>query len=74
MLIGSVYIPLVGPGKYRPWGFLNILFHYYPVRNISRVEEGEILKEEKDGIKPEISDILRIYLDKVEIAQYKNHR
>ncbi|RHZ57001.1 hypothetical protein Glove_395g76 [Diversispora epigaea] len=76
VLFSSIYVPLIGTGKFRPWGFLNILFNYYPVKNISRIEEeGRISKEEDTiSLRPEMSDILRIYLDKIEIARYKHHR
>ncbi|GET04245.1 hypothetical protein GLOIN_2v1479187 [Rhizophagus clarus] len=76
VLIGSVYLPLVGQGKYRPWGFINRLTGYYPVEHINRsgdspqITEAGLLK--KGGNGPTIEEKLEIYLDKIGNARYSN--
>ncbi|CAG8499592.1 2646_t:CDS:2 [Diversispora eburnea] len=74
VLFSSIYFPLIGAGKFRPWGFLYVLFNYYPVKEITKIEEeGRLSKGEDDtnSSRPGISEVLRLYLDKIEIAQYK---
>jgi len=83
VLFGSVYLPLVGQGKYRPWGYINRLAGYYPIEHVKRSEkspqiiEAGLLKkndEKNDGGQnndgPTIEEKLEIYLDKIGKAKY----
>ncbi|CAG8644543.1 547_t:CDS:2 [Cetraspora pellucida] len=68
-------------GRYRPWGLINSLLHYFPVEHMK--EKGNELVIQEEGLKgdgnmnisektnePSISEILKIYLDKFELAKY----
>lgn len=76
VLISSVYLPLVGQGKYRPWGYINRLTGYYPVEHINRsgnspqIIEAGLLKKGDDS--PTIEEKLGIYLEKFGKAKYSN--
>jgi hypothetical protein len=76
ILIGSVYLPLVGQGRYRPWGYINRVTGYYPVEHLNRsgnspqITEAGLLKKGDDV--PTIEERLEIYLDKIGQAKYSN--
>ncbi|EXX65527.1 hypothetical protein RirG_132390 [Rhizophagus irregularis DAOM 197198w] len=79
VLITSVYLPLVGQGKYRPWGYINRLTGYYPVEHISRsgnspqiIEAGLLKKGDDSPTIPTIEEKLGIYLEKIGKAKYSN--
>ncbi|CAG8457965.1 3941_t:CDS:2 [Dentiscutata erythropus] len=78
----NFYFVLVGRGRYRPWGFINYILRYFPIEHIK--ERGGELSTQEEGLKsdtnmnfsekvnePSISEILRIYLDKSELAKYE---
>lgn len=80
VLIGNIYIPLIGRGKFRPWGYINRFTGYYPIENIKQsgkadhsslnnIESG-LLKQSNGPNGPGIEEILEIYLDRVEKAKY----
>ncbi|RIA99673.1 hypothetical protein C1645_730749 [Glomus cerebriforme] len=83
VLIGNIYIPLIGRGKYRPWGYINRLIGYYPIEHIQRslksphlIEDGLLKNNDNNIIKlgdsPRIEEKLEIYLDRIEKANYSN--
>jgi len=74
----SAYLPIVGRGRYRPWGILHSIAHYYPVEHIKQKgETGLGTKEEaglvtKEEVAPTIDERLDIYLDRFRKAKYDN--
>ncbi|CAG8648141.1 14535_t:CDS:2 [Acaulospora morrowiae] len=72
ILFGSVYVPLVGRGKYRPWGFLHMALGYYPIEHISPSDE-EKQHMSTNEMDPSLFERLKVYLEKIDIAKYENH-
>ncbi|CAG8662785.1 23973_t:CDS:2 [Gigaspora margarita] len=77
----NFYFALVGRGRYRPWGLIHYILRYFPVEHIK--ERGNELSTQEEGWKgdanaekanePNISEILKIYLDKFELAKYDRY-
>ncbi|CAG8449907.1 2842_t:CDS:2 [Cetraspora pellucida] len=80
VLLGNYYA-LVGRGKYKPWGWISSILRYFPVEHMK--EKGSELSIQEEGFKddgnmnisektkePSISEILKVYLDKFELAKY----
>ncbi|CAI2187280.1 2615_t:CDS:2 [Funneliformis geosporum] len=74
VLIGSVYFPFVGHGKYRSWGFINRLVGYYPIEHIRRSysenDKGPRNDLEQNNV-PKLEERLEIYLEKFGHARYE---
>ncbi|CAG8449912.1 2843_t:CDS:2 [Cetraspora pellucida] len=80
-VLSGFYFALVGRGRYRPWGLINYILRYFPVEHMK--EKGSDLFIQEEGRKgdgsmnisektnePNISEILKIYLDRFELAKY----
>ncbi|CAG8620251.1 488_t:CDS:2 [Funneliformis mosseae] len=72
VLIGSVYFPFVGHGKYRPWGYINRLIGYYPIEHIKRsyFDKDSRNDLEQNNV-PKLDERLEIYLEKFGRSRYE---
>ncbi|CAG8609419.1 10494_t:CDS:2 [Paraglomus brasilianum] len=74
VLYGSIYISLIGPGKFRPWGHLHGILRYYPIEHIKNKDvSGEALVKDKDmGLaqRPTLDETLGVFLERYSLAKY----
>ncbi|CAG8512295.1 5236_t:CDS:2 [Paraglomus occultum] len=78
VLYGSIYVTLIGPGKFRPWGHLHNILRYYPVEHIkNKGVSGEALVRDKHvpeerGLeqRPTLDETLGVFLEKFAYSKY----